>query len=747
MPADKNFSRPVELLAPAGSPACALAAYDAGADAVYAGLAKFNARERGENFTPRVMAQMIEHAHRIGKKFYVTFNTLIRENELPEAVETLALLAEAGPDALLVQDIGLIRIARKYFPGLTLHASTQMGFHNSAGLKIARSLGLSRVVLERQMTFGEIAAVKKDTDLELEVFVHGALCASLSGECYFSSVLGGCSGNRGKCKQPCRRRYFSERGNGFFFSPQDLCLAEKLPVLRGIGVASLKIEGRLRQPDYVLSTVSAYRMLLDAPDEKTFRGRLGEARAILSRSCGRHWSEGYCTEDSARSLLVHKTLGAAGMFCGKVSGLLDNGFTFTTSHKLLLGDRLRIQPASGDEGPAVTVTRMFVGKSGSKRVSPGQTVTVLCDKPVAFGSLVYKIGENFPDYSRRIAALPPVREKLDLHLELTADVCRIKVLNAPCPDWEAGVNLAAAEKHPADEQYLAAGFAERGNCAFRIGAFSADIRGDYFVPAAELKRLRKSFWEFAAAHTAPGSVFRESAAGMQSFLADYSAQQGFNGNTGPETVLCVPGGAVPANRKAVRAAGVYSVNKLCSEAVLPDFCPEKSLPALRKAIKAAYTAGIKRFRVTSLYGFRLLSDYRDQETVKASSPLPVCNSQAALELQEQFGVTMVMAHIEMEREDIEALIKKSPVPVELYRYGRPAVLTTRAGTEVTGRIKDSRGNEFTVEHVKAEHLTRVFCAKTMSVPRIAGAADFYDLSGTGWNAGETMEFNFNGNWM
>ena len=209
-----------ELLAPAGSPACALAAFDAGADAIYAGLAKFNARERGENFTPEVMAQIVDYAHKLGRKVYI------------------------------------------------------------AGLKIAKELGVTRVVLERQMTIEEIAEVKKSTDLELEVFIHGALCASLSGQCLFSSYLGGYSGNRGKCKQPCRRRYFSKNGNGFFFSPQDLCSIDMLPRLREIGVASLKIEGRLKQPDYVKQTVGAYRMLLDAPPRSSQNG--SAKRAICS---------------------------------------------------------------------------------------------------------------------------------------------------------------------------------------------------------------------------------------------------------------------------------------------------------------------------------------------------------------------------------------------------------------------------------------------------------------------------------
>ena len=235
------MNRP-ELLAPAGTPAAALAALDAGADAIYAGLSRFNARERGENFTPDAMGKVIEHFHRHGKKVYVTFNTLLKEQELSDAFEQLALLNSLHPDALLVQDMGVIRMAKEYFPNLTLHSSTQMEFHNSAGLAVAEKLGVSRVVLERQVTLDELKLIKSKTNLELELFIHGALCCSLSGICFFSSYLGGYSGNRGKCKQPCRRRYFSKSGNGFFFSTQDLCAIELIPEFRRLGIASLKIK-------------------------------------------------------------------------------------------------------------------------------------------------------------------------------------------------------------------------------------------------------------------------------------------------------------------------------------------------------------------------------------------------------------------------------------------------------------------------------------------------------------------------
>ncbi len=742
----QNQSFQPELLAPAGSPACALAAFEAGADAIYAGLSKFNARERGENFTPEVMAQIVDYARKRGRKVYVTLNTLVKENELPEVAEYLALLEEIAPDALLVQDPGIVRMVREYFPSLTLHASTQMGFHNSAGLEVAKELGFSRVVLERQMTIEEIAAVRASTGLELEVFIHGALCASLSGQCLFSSYLGGYSGNRGKCKQPCRRRYFSKNGNGFFFSPQDLCSIEMIPKLRELKIDSFKIEGRLKQPDYVRQTVAAYRMLLDAP-EAEFRDRVGEARNLLSKGCGRKWSLGFFTKESGEHLIQHDALGAAGMLCGTVDELRENGFGFTTSKRLFLGDRLRVQPQSGDEGSAVTITRMFVENLPDRKALPGQHLVVLCDKPMPPNGLVFKIGESFPDCSRELAALPARRTRLDLALTLTGDKIAVEVVNAPFPRWEKALDLAAADARPVAAEELEKEFSASDSDCFSLGKFTARIEGNYFLPASERKALRREFWGAVKKALVPEAVFRSSAEGLEKFRRAYLALKPVY--TLPEvlqeTVAMKPNGAEPANRRAIRACGVYDFNKLTNEAILPDFCPEGKLDSLRRAIRAAADAGIRRFRVTGLFGFALLRGI-DTVEIAASTPLPVANSMAAAELA-RLGATRVMAHIELDKTSTEALRDRSPLPVELYRLGRPVLLNTRAKIPADGEFRDARGNEFAVRFDRRDGMTRVYPRRVHSVPRLPGLYDYYDLTNARWNAPETDTFNFEAEWF
>ncbi len=728
-----------ELLAPAGTAAAALAAFDAGADAIYAGLTRFNARERGENFTPEVMAGVIRHFHKGGRKVYVTMNTILKESELAAGAEYLAMLQEMQPDALIVQDLGILRMIREYFPALNIHASTQMGFHNSAGLEMAKAMGVKRVILERQISMDELRRLA-GCGLELEVFIHGALCCSLSGQCLFSSWLGGASGNRGKCKQPCRRRYFSSRGNGFFFSPRDLCMIEQLDELCGTGVASLKIEGRLRQPDYVANAVAAYRMMLDAPEEADHRELLGEARNLLSRTCGRKWSGGFYNLHPREALIGHESIGAAGMRMGVIDELAPGGFAFVTGKKLHVGDRVRVQPQSGEEGVAFTVTKMFVNRASSFKAKPGDRVFLCCDKMVPDRGAVYKIGESFPDYSGRIAALPAPCKVLDLEIHVRQDELLVRVGNAPFREWTYAWDLAPAQKHPLSPDTVAAAFLEADS-----GVFSAaprvSVEGDFFCPAAVLKSARRAFWDEVKRDLPPEAVFSDASSGLEKFRKALF-EKGSHPTVGdtPETVAVSPNGEMPGNRKAIRACDVFAVSKAIQEAILPEFCPEEKLQALQGAIRRAYDLGIRRFRTVALYGIALLKDLPDI-LITAGGALPVANSMAVRELA-AMGVGKVLAHVELERDAVKALAGASMLPVELYRYGRPVLLITRTVIPAEGDIRDARGNRFTVRKNKLDGMTRLYPRKIVSVPRVPGLLDFYDLRFANWNAEEQSLFNF-----
>ena len=237
-----------ELLAPAGTPEAAWAALAYGADAVYAGLSRFSARAEAGNFTAESLDELIGYAHHLGRRVYVTFNTLVQQGELNAALETLATIRDLNADGVIVQDMGVVRMAQKNFPQLRLHASTQLAIHNLAGAKQLAALGFKRVVLARELSLKSIEHISKNCGIETETFIHGALCYSYSGLCLFSSHLLGRSGNRGRCAYCCRQPFESGGETTLPFSMKDFSAAAHLPELISAGVASLKIEGRMKSP-------------------------------------------------------------------------------------------------------------------------------------------------------------------------------------------------------------------------------------------------------------------------------------------------------------------------------------------------------------------------------------------------------------------------------------------------------------------------------------------------------------------
>ena len=654
-----------ELLAPAGNLETAVAAYDAGADAVYCGLGKFNARERAENFTTDSLARLLDHAHGLGRKLYLTLNTLVKESELPEVAEYLAELGKLRPDALIVQDPGVAALVREYFPSLTLHASTQMGIHNSAGVAAAARLGFRRVILERQVTLDELREIAKRSELELEVFLHGSLCCSLSGRCLLSSALGGWSGNRGKCKQPCRREYTADGHRGFLLSPHDLYGVPLLPELRRIGVASLKIEGRLRSPDYVWKTVKAYRMLLvgpvDPPPEL-----LAEAEQLLRSTATRRPSNGFFFAKEFPALIDSGRLGSFGIAAGRVLKRDRSGITVKTDGRLHLGDRVRLVPPDGGEGDGLVLTKLRIDDREAVLARPGSVCFIPGDFAATPGWTLYKIGENGFDFSRRAATLPSGRHPVTIQLQLGRTKWSAAIAELPGERWECAVDFAPAEKRPFSAETACGEFASAVPEPWSTPGIQAKVEGEYFVPASTLKTLRREFWNWAAERLKVENLNPEATEGMYRFYQDYRNLPG-------EVAPFAPSG--PALE-------------------LPGFAPEAELPALRREIRAAYDSGTRTFRIGALHELELLREYPDIAIV-AGYPLPVCNSLAALALK-PMNVCAVEPFPELDSGAATAFAAKSPLPLA-EAPNRPPLLVTRLPLP-EGTWVDARGHKFRVVH-------------------------------------------------
>jgi putative protease len=382
---DAAAAHRVELLAPAGGPDAAFAAFHFGADAIYLGLKKFSARAEAENFTLEEVDEITAYAHSLQprRRVFVTVNTLVRQDELPELVEDVAALADIGVDALIIQDLGVYHLVRRHFPELELHASTQLSVHNRAGAAALGRLGFERVVLARELTFEEVRDVTATSGIETEVFIHGALCYSYSGLCLFSAQTLGRSGNRGKCAYSCRDAFEvsgapttlrdgspvrRDPGQGFPFSMKDLALPDHMPALRAAGVSCFKIEGRKKSPLYVATTTDYYRRLLDGrlnPEDRP------AVEADLQTVFSRPWTRLFVQSHKDKEVADRDTVGHRGTPVGRVEAVLAAGtptarLRFRTRRALERHDGLQVDLPILGKPFGFAVDRLWIVGKGRK---------------------------------------------------------------------------------------------------------------------------------------------------------------------------------------------------------------------------------------------------------------------------------------------------------------------------------------------------------------------------------------------
>lgn len=389
----------IELLAPAGSFEALRAALQNGADAVYLGGKEFSARAYASNFDRETLKEAVEYSHIRGMKVYVTVNTLIKDHEIPDLMEYIQYLYCIDVDAVIVQDLGVFRLIKQAFPDFEIHCSTQMTLHNQRGVELLKELGANRVVLARELTIEEIRKIKENTGMELEVFVHGALCVSYSGQCLMSSFIGGRSGNRGKCAQPCRRDYqlLSPTGKNkdqqylYQISMRDLNTLERVGELIEGGVTSFKIEGRMKKPQYVASIVGAYRRAIDyylATGKPLIDQGLQHEMAQMFN---RRFTKGYLFNSPKGEMVNIEKPNNRGIYLGKVKeyNRQSKKFQIQLMADVTQGDGIEIwQRGGSDEGG--TVTAIALNQQLVKKGFKGQLVELEIRGNVSVGAEVYK---------------------------------------------------------------------------------------------------------------------------------------------------------------------------------------------------------------------------------------------------------------------------------------------------------------------------------------------------------------------
>jgi len=492
-----------ELLAPAGDWECVRAAVANGADAVYFGLPRFNARLRADNFTENDLGPVVEFLHAHGKKAFVTLNTLVFTRELPDLEDYLLKLQDAGVDAIIVQDLGVARLARDVAPDVDVHASTQMTITSPEGAKFAASLGVTRIVLARELSLREMAKFRDPAIPPLEVFVHGALCVAYSGQCLTSESLGQRSANRGECAQACRLPYqmivdgvVRDLGDKrYLLSPQDLAAVEHIPDLIGLRIASFKIEGRLKAPEYVAAVCQVYRKAIDVALAASVAGPAGagssgpteadryQLEMAFSRGLYGGWMDGVNHQE-----LVHARFGKKrGAFVGFVENVSTEFLKLKTLDcPLQPGDGLVID--TGEDTDREQGGRVYQIKDGRLYFEHGKIR--FTDIPA--GARVWKTDD--PKLDRAL------RQTFDREIPLPGTAIDIVVsgkigepLRLACSGVEVGsqIPLQKAEKRPLNEQTLSDQLGRLGGTAFSLGKLTLQLDPGLILPLSELNRLRR----------------------------------------------------------------------------------------------------------------------------------------------------------------------------------------------------------------------------------------------------------------
>ncbi|MDD2899597.1 MAG: DUF3656 domain-containing protein [Desulfuromonadaceae bacterium] len=699
-----------ELLAPAGSLESFFAALEKGADAVYAGLQDFSARARAKNFTLAQMERMLAYAHGQNKRIYITLNTLVKEKELPQLVDTLAALAEMQVDGVILQDLAVARIIRNYFPSIPLHASTQMTIHNTPGVKMLEELGFQRAVLARELAVDEIAAIAASSPVEIECFVHGALCFSISGQCFFSSLLGGHSGNRGRCAQPCRRLYNHRGKEGHYFSTSDLSAIDMIPDLVKAGVTSLKIEGRMKSAEYVASVVEAYRTVLDAP-EKAHKEAVAVAKGILKYSFGRTPTKGFLASQQPDDIANPWQKGGTGRFIGQIKSIKSKSLTFETRDTLYVGDRLRVQPKSDMAGQAWTVREMVLNRKKVMEAPAGSLVEVETPFSFSVGDSVYKVSSREAYTLSDNACLRRLEgargEKLPCRLILTMINENMHIsADVSGQRHELIFPLGPLETARSSDMrgVLFNQFSKCGDTPFALESLEAPGFPPVLIPSAQFKDLRRRFYaqladvsssslreqltaqrkeallELKRVQSAPR---RAAAREMITVVVDEPKEWRFPLQNGADATL------IQLSKAAIHqiVSCVPRMHGLEEQVIwqLPFILFDRDIPLYRDTLHTLYKAGFRRFEAANLSHFYLLRGLDGLHTSTWHRCFSL-NSQA-LAAWRDLGAEAVTHYLEDDSANsVELLASGINIEQRMLVYSPLPVMTTKI------RIKDVHTN-------------------------------------------------------
>ena len=671
-----SISRTVELLAPAGGFDSLRAAVRNGADAVYLGTTELNARRSAENFTLETLGDACRFAHLRGAKVYLTANVVVLEHEMRDALAMVARCWEAGIDAVIVQDLGLMSAIHRSLPEVRLHASTQIDVHNSDAVLAVAALGVSRVTLARELSVAEIGVLTASSPVELESFIHGSLCFCHSGQCFMSSLVGGRSANRGLCAQPCRLPYdlvdskgvVAEVAGRYLLSPKDLAGIELLPDLIAAGVTALKIEGRMKSPEYVAAVVSVYRAALDRAMASTSDFEILPAETErLEEAFNRGFTHGYLADVRDGRMMSYTRPNNRGVPLGRVASTSPGRATIALDRSLESADVIEFWTATGRF--AQPAGELSLGAGSVAAAPAGERVSITLERPVRPGDRVFRVvNAALTDAARRSWQSPEERRPVPVRIAVSLHVGEPARLEMTAPDATVAVSGPVVERartKPVTPDEVVEHVGRLGGTPYRAEDVSVGVDADAGLGFSVLHRLRADAVQaLDEARLAPWTGRMLARSPEPPALAPSPRT-----SARPELVVAV------LSRTAAEAchhAGADRVLLACEarpgtpsrdDALLPRIVHESQVASVSSCAAASDGAPV----AGNLGSLGLLGS--QAQAVEADWGLNVVNPWSAAALA-GLGATFVWASPELSGRQLASLVAGSPVPVGVVAAGR-----------------------------------------------------------------------------
>lgn len=748
----------IELLSPVGDFECLKAAVQNGADAVYFGANMFSARAFASNFDDDSLEQAINYAKIRGVKTNLTLNTLIKNDEFSSAVSLAERAYNAGIDAILVQDLGLASYLIKNFPDLAIHASTQMSVHNLEGVLKLQEMGFSRVVLSRELSLEEIKYICENSNVEIEAFVHGAICISYSGQCLFSSMIGGRSGNRGKCAQPCRLPYeLLENNNvvdkGYLLSPRDLCGIDFLPYLVNSGVSCIKIEGRMKTPEYVATVTRIYRKYLDlAISGQKYTIDENNKKDLLQVFNRGGFSHGHLESSPNTNLIEPRKSNNMGIYLGKITNFNSNKghISFSTSSEINVGDKINIENKK-HENNTYTISELMINNKNISQAHIGDFVKIGRMKGnINVGDRIYKITdkklsdqalETLEQENKKKELICNLIVKKDQPITITissSDKISIQIVSDIIP--EKAINT------PITKERLYSQINKITNTPFRFKEINIELDNGLYIPSiSKLNELRRN------------AISEYETKLISSFKRNHNLENTLNTNPKAEISPVSNDKKISLLLTILKTEYDYStlnnvdnvyiplkyftmptyfeiLSKITSKfdvfIYLPTIMRSNYTNLLKKNIsKILATYKIRGFVISNIGNLKLLEDYKNYDLI-CNYTFNVYNNNTINELN--FAKTVTLSP-ELSKLDIQKICKNyNNTSLELIVYGRTPLMNTnycllgksnkcykncehKCNSKNDYYLKDRLGFKFKIIPDNIETVTTIYNSKITSI--------------------------------